>query len=62
MGHIIVIGMTAKAEPIRRFKMTEENINITYEMLYLTSCALNNVIPDRRKIEDIDLECLFKMC
>ena len=31
-------------------------------MLYLTSCALNNVIPDKNKIESMNLENLFEMC
>ncbi len=42
--------------------MTEIKTKSAYDMLYLTSCALNNVIPDKNKIESMNLENLFEMC
>lgn len=42
--------------------MIESEIKSAYDMLYLTACILNNIIPDKNKIESMDLESLFKMC
>ena len=42
--------------------MTEIKTKSAYDMLYLTSCALNNVIPDKNKIESMNRENLFEMC
>ena len=42
--------------------MTEIKTKSAYDMLYLTSCALNNVIPDKNKIKSMNLENLFEMC
>lgn len=42
--------------------MTEIKTKSAYDMLYLTTCALNSVIPDKNKIESMNLENLFEMC
>lgn len=42
--------------------MTETYLKYAYDMLYLTSCALNSAIPDIKKIEETDLKKLFDIC
>jgi len=32
------------------------------DMLYLTRCAVNGEVPDKKKISQIDLDCLFIVC
>jgi hypothetical protein len=34
----------------------------SYDMLYLATCAVNGVVPDKDKITQIDLQKLFDMC
>jgi hypothetical protein len=46
----------------RKSKMIDKRIKSAYDMLYLTTCVLNSVIPDKSKIESMNLENLFKMC
>lgn len=33
-----------------------------YDMLYFSMCALNNIKPDSKRVAEVDLEKLFKMC
>lgn len=33
-----------------------------YDMLYLSMCALNKIKPDPEKVENVDLEKLYKIC
>jgi hypothetical protein len=35
---------------------------IGYDMLYLTICGLNGVVPNKDKLQQIDLQNLFQMC
>lgn len=37
-------------------------MNTRYLMIYLASCAMHGEIPDKRKIESVDIEKLFDIC
>lgn len=40
----------------------KEYLKNAYDMIYLVSCSINNIKPDKTKIEKMDLNVIFKIC
>lgn len=39
-----------------------ELIKTGYDMLYLSLCALNNVMPDKERVQNLNNDMLFELC
>ena len=39
-----------------------ELVKTGYDMLYLSLCALNEVMPDKERVEEMNIDMLFELC